>query len=215
MTSLINANAARCRSQTFSWERWILSGLLVLVTLLSLAFIAADMTTSTNTTSQAAYRGLPEVQPGIDERTGLPLHWYNGDCGNSPAEAEARGCFFQMAVLTWLPKGCYTQDDIDDAEDMYRGRTDWYYEADGRNLTVDEVRRGHYHNFTSTWEMHMSHCVYTWKRLHRALLNPGMKVDAYTVNYYHSEHCAALSKSYSGGAAGETGVLFAKYPVCA
>ncbi|KJZ67938.1 hypothetical protein HIM_12674 [Hirsutella minnesotensis 3608] len=193
-------------------RRWGALPLLPAVLVGTLATLALVSSLFAIISRQAGHRILPVVQTGDDAQTGLPLHWYNGDCGSTPDEAEARGCFYNWAVHVWLPKGCYTDQDVADAEEMYRGRSDWYYRVDGRNLTMDEVRSGHYHNFTCTWETHMAHCVYTWKRLHRALLNPESKIDAYTINYYHSEHCAHLS---TGTAKHDENVLFAKYPVCA
>lgn len=207
-----NSQCQHCHAQKPS-SRWKWLPLFTSVVLAAVLIFALFFTIKT--LASPRHRILPKVREGFDEQTGLPLHWYNGDCGNSPEEAEARGCHYNFAVHVWLPKGCYTDEDVQDAEEMYQNRDHWYYETNGKNLTMDEVRRGHYHNFTSTWETHMAHCVYTWKRLHRALLNPATKIDAYTINYYHSEHCAALSRGYSGKMEHEQNVLFAKYPVCA
>lgn len=163
----------------------------------------------------AATRRFPEVRPGFDDKTGLPLHWYNGDCGNSAAEARALGCHFDSAIHAWLPKDCVTEEDIEDERLMYQDR-DWPYEVDGRNLTLQEVQAGDYHNITTTFDMHMTHCMYALKRMHRVMLDATQKMDSYTVNFNHTTHCVDLLRHLPGEMEGEGAghKLFVKYPIC-
>lgn len=48
-------------------------------------------------------RPFPEMREGADEKTGLPLSWSHGDCGNSPADAQALGCRYSIVLHSWLP----------------------------------------------------------------------------------------------------------------
>ncbi|KAM4056981.1 hypothetical protein HRG_003834 [Hirsutella rhossiliensis] len=193
------------------WPSLALSFLLGALSAFALGLIVSSSIFHT----PAATRRFPEVRLGFDNKTGLPLHWYNGDCGNSPAEARALGCHFDSAIHAWLPKDCLTDDDLEDEALMYQGR-DWPYEIDGKNMTLEQVQAGDYHNITTTFDMHMTHCMYVLKRMHRVMLDATQKMDSYTVNFNHTTHCVHLLKQFSGETESEGGghKLFVKYPIC-
>lgn len=178
--------------------------------------IMALLSVSLHRTAAATNRKIPEMRPGTDAETGLPLSWSHGDCGNSAADAQALGCRYSIVLHAWLPADCLTDDDLADESLMYRGR-DWPFETDGGNLTVDELRGGRYHHFSTTFDWHVTHCMYVWKRMHRAMLDATLKLDSYTANFHHTAHCVEMI----GGGPGHDGMknsgtkIFVKYPVCA
>ncbi|KYK57318.1 hypothetical protein DCS_04326 [Drechmeria coniospora] len=153
-----------------------------------------------------ANRTFPVVREGLSNKTGLPLNWSDGDCGNSPAEAMARNCRYSIVLFGWLPPGCHTADDAADEESMHGGQS-WHYESEGRNMTMDELRLGNYRNFTSTYDMHLMHCMYVWKRMHRAMLNASIQMDSYSANLHHTEHCIHVLGESFANKGRDTGVI--------
>lgn len=159
-------------------------------------------------------RILPHARNGTDPDTGLPLSWSHGDCGNSPEDAKERGCQYSIVLHSWLPKHCLTEADSEDAEDMYEDR-DWPYEtASGQNLTMEELGAGDYGHFTTTFDWHVTHCMYVWKRLHRILLDPTQQLDSYTANYQHTSHCVKMIGGHPDGMKDSGTKIFVKYPKC-
>ncbi|KAJ6440224.1 PAP2 superfamily protein [Purpureocillium lavendulum] len=160
-------------------------------------------------------RQLPHARNGSDPETGLPLSWSHGDCGNSPEDAKERGCTYSIVLHSWLPKSCLTDADVEDAKDMYHGRQ-WPYEtAAGRNLTMQELAAGDYGHFTTTFDWHVTHCMYVWKRLHRILMDPTQELDSYTANYHHTSHCVKMIGGHPDGMKDSGTKIFVKYPKCA
>ncbi|KAM4066824.1 hypothetical protein HRG_000842 [Hirsutella rhossiliensis] len=197
-------------------RRWLplTTSFLLGVFIMAVVSVAWDLTSLRK--SAAANRKIPQIRQGTDAKTGLPLSWSHGDCGNSPADAQTLGCRYSIVLHAWLPRDCLTDDDLADEGLMYRGR-DWPYETDGKNLTMDELRGGRYHHFTTTFDWHVTHCMYVWKRLHRVMLDATQKLDSYTANFHHTGHCVKMI----GGGSGHQGMknsgtkIFVKYPVCA
>jgi hypothetical protein len=160
-------------------------------------------------------RNLPHARNGSDPNTGLPLSWSHGDCGNSPEDAMARGCRYSIVLHSWLPESCLTEADAEDAKDMYNDRH-WPYEiTSGRNLSMQELGAGDYGHFTTTFDWHVTHCMYVWKRLHRILLDPTQELDSYTANYHHTSHCVKMIGGHPGGMKDSGTKIFVKYPKCA
>jgi hypothetical protein len=161
-------------------------------------------------------RSFPAIRTGSDPVTGLPKSWSHGDCGNSLADAKSLGCRFDIVLHSWLPADCITPEDDADAELMYAGRSWEWHLGNGTEVTLDDVRSGEFAFVHTSFDWHVTHCMYVWKRMHRAMMDGGRRVDSYTINYHHTTHCAEMI----GG--GETGdgmrdagsKIFAKYPVC-
>ena len=161
-------------------------------------------------------RSFPPIRSGSDETTGLPKSWSHGDCGNSPSEAKLLGCRFDIILHSWLPADCITPEDDADAVLMYAGRNWEWRLGNGTEVTLDDVRTGEFAFVHTSFDWHVTHCMYVWKRMHRVMMDSGRRVDSYTINYHHTTHCAEMI----GG--GETGdgmkdagsKIFVKYPVC-
>ncbi|KAJ3493777.1 hypothetical protein NLG97_g4516 [Lecanicillium saksenae] len=159
-------------------------------------------------------RSIPHARNGTDPITGKPLSWSNGDCGNSPEEAKALGCKYSIVLHSWLPASCLTKADDEDTEEMYKDRQ-WFYETAGKNLTMDELGAGDYDNFLTSFDWHVTHCMFVWKRLHRILLDPTQELDSYTANYHHTSHCVKMIGGHAGGMKDSGTKIFVKYPKCA
>ncbi|KAH8897639.1 hypothetical protein GQ53DRAFT_884348 [Thozetella sp. PMI_491] len=160
-------------------------------------------------------RNLPQARNGTDPDTGLPLSFSHGDCGNSPEDAKARGCQYNIVLHSWLPKSCLTEADAEDAKDMYKDHK-WPYETtSGQNLTMEELGAGDYEYFMTTFDFHVTHCMYVWKRLHRIMLDPALELDTYTADYGHTSHCVEMITGYPDGIKGSSTKIFVKYPKCA
>ncbi len=114
-------------------------------------------------------------------------------CGGSAAEARALGCQFDLMSFTWTPPQCHDTDlEVEfmttPAEETWR----WYLDAQGdREVPIEQVREGELDHLFVTWEFHMTHCVFMWKKLHRAMLG-GKMVDSYSWEYDHTRHCGMM-----------------------
>ncbi|KAK2589892.1 hypothetical protein QQS21_012432 [Conoideocrella luteorostrata] len=160
-------------------------------------------------------RNLPAIIEGKDNRTGLPLSWSHGDCGNSPEDAMSLNCQYSIVLHAWLPKDCLTEEDVEDEKLMYEER-EWPYRLDnGTNMTMDQLHAGQYHHFTTTFDWHVTHCMYVWKRVHRSMNDGKKKIDSYTANIHHTYHCVKMIGGNAGGMKDSGTKIFVKYPVCA
>ena len=159
-------------------------------------------------------RSFPDIDEGFDKVTGLPLAWFGGECGGLPKDAVSRGCRYSAVLHAWLPERCLEEEDDADAQLMYEGRQAWNYELpDGRNMTSEEMRAGDFDFFYTSNDWHVAHCMYVWKRAHRAMMDAGRAVDAYTASTHHTDHCV---KMISGNLEdmGNYTKVFVKYPKC-
>ncbi|KJZ75963.1 hypothetical protein HIM_04787 [Hirsutella minnesotensis 3608] len=204
-------NASRFVSSRQRWSRTFASFILGALTILALSSVSRH----THPTQQLVPgRTMPVVREGIDNQTGLPNSWLNGDCGNSPAEAEARGCRFSMVLLAWVPPGCLTESDAEDDRLMF-GYKDWPLIVDGKNVSWTEVQKGHFRFFRSTIGWHTTHCMFAWRRLHRVLLNTSQQLDSYIASEHHTRHCMGVLDRINGDFTRTSEVGIVKFPTCA
>ena len=133
-------------------------------------------------------------------------------CGNSPADAIERGCRFDVMSFSWLPLPCY--DSRLSAEFLALRDWHWYLDStDGQEVPVNEVELGIHDQLFVTWEYHLNHCTYMWKKLHRAILQDG-PIDGYIGNYNHTLHCAEVLVGHSVPLTEKNTFIFIKYPTC-
>jgi hypothetical protein len=124
-----------------------------------------------------------------------PLSWSQKftplPCGKTPEEALARGCKFDMLVTAWLPPRCIDYELVD--EFMAVGNWQFYKKLHG----TEEDKFGSYNpeflgsvnrTIYTTRRWHITHCLYMFKKLNRALVN-GWIVDGESVSEPHTEHC--------------------------
>ena len=64
-----------------------------------------------------------------------------------------------------------------------------------------------------TWEYHLTHCLYTWKKLNRAVERRGA-IDGYISNYNHTSHCSKLLLAKGVKMETWNSEFFVQYPRC-
>lgn len=111
-------------------------------------------------------------------------------CGTSPAEARARGCFFEMTLSLWVPEECYDRE----LEAEYLNEPGLVYYRDlnfTQEVPFDEVKRGEVYAWFVPWQHHIRHCAYSFRKFHRASAR-NSKLDGYLLNYNHTMHCIMM-----------------------
>lgn len=133
-------------------------------------------------------------------------------CGSSPAEAIERGCRFDAMSFSWLPLQCFDSQLV--AEFLALRDWHWYLDSTGRQeVLANEVKLGTHDQLFVTWEYHLNHCTYMWKKLHRAILQDG-PIDGYIGNYNHTLHCAEVLVGDGVPLTEKNTFIFIKYPTC-
>lgn len=107
-------------------------------------------------------------------------------CGTSRDEARSLGCHFDPMSFSWLPASCYDADLT--AEFLSLKDWEWFTDSDGSPASRDTVLEGGYDELFVSWEYHLLHCTYAWRKMHRALLD-GRPMDDYIAKYTHTTHC--------------------------
>lgn len=116
-------------------------------------------------------------------------------CGNSSAEALARGCTFDQLMWSWLPEYCphYANDDFMNAEPT----KPWQFYTDPHDQTTaasEDEWSAVLDNKQHVWgekREHMTHCVYMFLNLGQ-IIRDGGRYAPRQVDYGHLEHCADM-----------------------
>ena len=126
--------------------------------------------------------------------------------------------------FSWLPPACYDTELSYNFTYTYPNATtptrwQWYEDKDGgKPVPLADVETGNYKRLYVTGEYHVVHCVFMWKKLHRAIVRGG-KVDSYVGNLAHTEHCARIlldqeEEMGGGGSAIVNTAITMKFPTC-
>ncbi|KAG9228255.1 hypothetical protein BJ875DRAFT_527822 [Amylocarpus encephaloides] len=127
-----------------------------------------------------------------------PSEW--GYCGNTTATAHAHGCVYDLIPGAWVPPACFDEE----LEDEFLALSEWQWFADinqTKEVSLKDLKATGGPNllYVST-PYHVQHCVFTWKKLHRAIIHQ-KPIDTQIGRYGHTEHCAmALAANLSGPA---------------
>ncbi|EKG09351.1 hypothetical protein MPH_13617 [Macrophomina phaseolina MS6] len=116
----------------------------------------------------------------------LPRHLHAKDvpitpkhCGNTPAEARARGCRFEVHDMAWVPAACYDAE-LEDNTDAFAV---WAADSEGsRFYDKAEVMQGTLPYVFVPTKHHYAHCSLTWKKYQRAVMF-GWPMDNFTASY--------------------------------
>lgn len=133
-------------------------------------------------------------------------------CGNSPAEALAAGCEFDVMSFAWSQQACFDRELMDDFLSR-KNWTWWVDEVDGVPLGLLDVRKGQYSQLFVTWEYHLVHCTYMWKKMHRAIQS-GRPLDSYIANIDHTIHCEMMLLDDTVDRGARNTIIGVKYPTC-
>ncbi len=138
--------------------------------------------------------------------------WFK--CGNSSEEALAAGCKFDVMSFTWTHPDCFDKELMEDFLSL-RNWT-WSFDAAGKEtVPVERLSAGQHTDLFVSWEYHITHCTYMWKKMHRAILK-GKPLDSYMGNLLHTMHCEKMLLDRTKGLEDRnTGILlkFARCPV--
>ncbi|OAA77853.1 hypothetical protein LEL_04676 [Akanthomyces lecanii RCEF 1005] len=113
-------------------------------------------------------------------------------CGNSTADAKARGCQFDVLSFLWVPEPCF------DAETAaaYQRAVNWhgYNDAEGKEMLdlaamAERVEPGKYY---TTAKEHAVHCAYVWQKQHKGYLKGGLYLDDNSASFHHTRHCSEV-----------------------
>lgn len=109
-------------------------------------------------------------------------------CGNSSSEAQSAGCVFDTMSFAWTRPPCYDPEITAD----FFAKNPWvrYYEDDDGTIEADpeKLRLGMYDELMITWRYHLTHCMWMWDKMHRALAS-NRPLDSYAANMEHTHHC--------------------------
>ncbi|KAK6396259.1 hypothetical protein LTR65_009341 [Meristemomyces frigidus] len=132
----------------------------------------------------------------VDRIRGPPMGYKECHCGHSTAEAKDMGCAFDLLGPAWLPGKC--RDDKLTAEFMKAGsgpNGTWEFWKDHEHtipMTLEEVSLipddpdG---AFYGTWEFHVKHCTYQWRKFIRAMEKGVINLDMENTGTGHVDHC--------------------------
>ncbi|TLD37266.1 Major facilitator superfamily transporter [Venturia nashicola] len=110
------------------------------------------------------------------------------ECGHTVSEAIAAGCKFDPTIFSWLPERC---EDRELAAEL-QSNTTWTVHADleGKIPLSDSEFSTNKTIAYVTNRNHVLHCLYLWKRLHRAVLAGNPFPDP--LKYSHTLHCVKI-----------------------
>jgi hypothetical protein len=111
------------------------------------------------------------------------------DCGGSPEEARRRGCHFDPVSFSWELEDCHDGELI--KEFLRLDDWKWFTEYKGTTYETLEVARLGEANFWVSWDFHFQHCIYMWKKMHRAIIRQ-KSIDGHLGQYNHTLHCGAV-----------------------
>lgn len=113
-------------------------------------------------------------------------------CGGSWQEAEALGCHFDVMASRWYSPECFDQEALDAMLAEPQVNFTWYVDREHTAVvTREQALRG---EFTKVWPdnaFHIKHCLYLWRRLHRAIIN-NKPIDEDLFDYGHTLHCTRM-----------------------
>lgn len=110
-------------------------------------------------------------------------------CGGTVAEAKRLGCHFDPTTFSWLPDDCLDHELMSEFRAL-----DWTLYTDKNKTmswTEEEWSNGadKYHQAWLTNEDTKLHCIFSWKRMHRAIMS-GRNLPEGLSSWANTEHCA-------------------------
>ncbi len=114
------------------------------------------------------------------------------DCGDSPEEAKAKGCVWDLMSFGWTHPACYNKAESEKWLNEY-GPWKWYKDLNATEPVADE-------DLPYTWLVyaeqgyHVQHCMYILKLLHLAAMS-GHYVTDEAIPLAHTGHCTKMMSS--------------------
>lgn len=110
-------------------------------------------------------------------------------CGNTPEEAQALGCVWDLMSFGWIHPRCYKPDESQMWLEKY-GPWKWYYDLNATQEIAPE-------DLTTTRRVyteqgyHVVHCLYIFKLLHMAGMSGHIVTDE-AIPLAHTQHCVDM-----------------------
>lgn len=110
------------------------------------------------------------------------------NCGNSTSDAVKAGCSFDIMSFTWSLPECF--DEELEADFLAYKKWSWWFDPEGKKpVPFEDVRAGRYTDLFVTWEYHLVHCTFMWRKMHNAIIAQ-RPIDSYIGNTNHTMHCS-------------------------
>lgn len=117
----------------------------------------------------------------------LGHHQEMRNCGNTPDEARAAGCVFDVMMQLWTPPEC--MDTPLSERFLKNGNWTWYADSGAKSSYSDEeIRKGNHDVVYVAQSYHRHHCIFAWERLVRAMRNQAPLIEE-LISYDHVMHC--------------------------
>ena len=101
-----------------------------------------------------------------DDKPEVPIQ----NCGVTPDEARANGCIFDVMMQLWTPAACF--DEVLSNRFLEVGNWTWYADPSASHIySLEEMRKGEHDAVYVAQDYHITHCIYAWEKLVRAMRN--------------------------------------------
>lgn len=125
-------------------------------------------------------------------------------CGGTPQEARERGCVFDVMMQLWTPQDCF--DPILSDRFLEVGNWTWYADPSANKIfTLEEMRKGEHDAVYVAQDYHITHCIYAWERLVRAMRTQQPLIME-LISYDHVIHCRHKTLQRADGGSAIRGV---------
>jgi len=165
------------------WVRVLLTIALLSAICLSTIFLVIWNTSCSNTTTNSIHPNPAKL-----------LH-----CGNSSTQARDLGCRFDILGAYWTPPECYDNETAAEYEEWLfspetsQGPFPYFSDKSGQHRIETTEALSNYQGYVwTTWEEHLTHCVYVSKRVRRALEPKGVPLTQRRNRFSHTEHCLKI-----------------------
>ncbi|RFU33863.1 hypothetical protein B7463_g2516, partial [Scytalidium lignicola] len=136
------------------------------------------------------------------------------DCGNTIAEAKARGCEFDVLSYSWIPQECRDRETDDEflewlySDDRQLGPWPFFKDQEMKERIPDADALSHRVRMISyaPQEEHIGHCIFLARRLHRAM-DSSWTMDTRGGNLNHTIHCTNMVLKSATGISEEYATL--------
>jgi hypothetical protein len=114
--------------------------------------------------------------------------------------------------FTWSHPACFDAE----LQDDFLARRNWTWSLDSKGekpATWEDVKAGNHLQLYVTWEYHLVHCTYMWKKMHRAV-SARRPLDSYIMNPMHTHHCEEMLLDRKVGLNEKNTIIKTKFPSC-
>ncbi|EXJ82763.1 hypothetical protein A1O3_06578 [Capronia epimyces CBS 606.96] len=147
----------------------------------------AVLATSTKTSTSALPTVVLDGTNTGTETDAIPSADTIQNCGYSADEARAKGCVFDVMMQLWTPAACF--DEVLSNRFLDVGNWTWYVDSSATtSYTLEEMRKGEHDAVYVAQDYHVTHCIYAWEKLVRAMRNQEPLIME-LISYDHVIHC--------------------------